>query len=93
MHMQKELAEWGEKSELIDVHVMTWDAWERSFLSSIASDAGLLAIAICLVTTYSFFVLGTLSPVHFRSCTALIGMICVIFGAASGYGVAFFFKQ
>ena len=46
-----------------------------------------------LVTTYSFFVLGALSPVHFRSCTAAIGMMCVVLGAASGYALAFYFGQ
>ena len=90
IHVQEELHAWGERSDFLAVHVMTWDAWERSFLADIAGDAGLLAVAVALVTTYSFFVLGALSPVHFRACTAMVGMLCVVLGAASGYAVAFF---
>ena len=45
------------------------------------------------MTTYSFFVLGSLSPIHFRSATALIGIGCVLLGAAAGYAVAFFVGQ
>ena len=93
IHVQEELHAWGERSDFLAVHVMTWDAWERSFLADIAGDAGLLAVAVALVTTYSFFVLGALSPVHFRACTAMVGMLCVVLGAASGYAVAFFLKQ
>ena len=49
--------------------------------------------AILLVSTYSIFVLGSFSPIHFRSLTALIGVGCVILGAFTGYSVASFFGQ
>lgn len=48
-----------------------------------------MALAILLVFTYSLFVLGSFSPVHFRSLTALIGMGCVLISLTSGYGIAF----
>ena len=93
LHMQAELHAWGERSEFLNVHSLSMDAWESSFLSSIAGDAGLMGLAVALVTTYSLFVLGALSPVHFRSCTATVGTMCVVLGAASGYALAFFAGQ
>ena len=50
-----------------------------------------MAIAILLVSLYSYFVLGSFSPIHFRSLTAMIGMGCVILSLISGYGIAFSF--
>ena len=87
---QKALHEWGLKNEYLGVTVFSNDAWEDSFVSDITGDVAYLSIAVLLVSTYSFFVLGNLSPVHFRSCTAIIGMGCVFLGVTSGYAMAFF---
>lgn len=57
------------------------------------SDVGLLGIAVVLVSTYSFFVLGSLSPIHFRSVTSLLGIFCVLLGTGAGYATAFFIGQ
>ena len=90
MYVQEELYKWGLENEYIGITVFTWDAWERSFVSDVTGDVAYLSIAVLLVSTYSFFVLGSLSPVHFRSCTAIVGMGCVFLGVTSGYAMAFF---
>ena len=41
-----------------------------------------------LVLSYSFVVIGGMSPVHFRSATALVGMTCILLSITSGYGIA-----
>ena len=52
-----------------------------------------MVFALFLVTTYSLFVLGSCSPVHFRMVTALIGLSCVMLATTSGYGLSFAFGK
>ena len=47
-----------------------------------------MVVAVLLILSYSFVVIGALSPVHFRSVTALVGISCVLLSIASGYGIA-----
>lgn len=44
-----------------------------------------------LIVTYSFLVLGGMSPILFRSLTALIGVLVVALSLTCGYGIAFAF--
>ena len=48
-----------------------------------------MAVAISLITLYSYLVLGNFSPVHFRAFSAMVGLSCILVGAISGYGLAF----
>ena len=90
MHVADEVYEWGQNAEHINAFAFTWDAWERSFLSDVTKDMAFLSIAVVLVFSYTLFVLGNLSPIHFRSVIAVVGICCVFLGAATGYAVAFF---
>ena len=54
-------------------------------------DSGLLAIAIALVSIYSYLVLGGFSPILFRSYTAFVGILCVLVSVSSGYALALLF--
>ena len=48
-----------------------------------------MAIALLLIYTYSFFVLGSCSPIHMRIVSAMFGLLCVGLSIAAGYGIAF----
>ena len=69
--------------------MFTDDTWEYYFFVDVLSDLGLLAIAVFLVTFYSYFVLGGCSPIHCRSRSALVGTMCVFLATSAGYAVAF----
>ena len=47
-----------------------------------------MAIAIAFIFVYSNLVLGTCSPIQFRSVSAIIGIFCVLISIAAGYGTA-----
>lgn len=40
-------------------------------------------MSIVLVSTYTVFILGGCSPVHFRSCAAAVGLSCIAFAYMS----------
>ena len=42
-----------------------------------------------MIFTYSFFVLGSCSPIHMRILSAIIGLNCICISIAAGYGLAF----
>ena len=50
-----------------------------------------MLIALLLIYIYSFFVLGSCSPIHMRVISAMVGLFCVGISIASGYGIAFVF--
>ena len=54
--------------------MFTLDGWEVDFLGVVTTDIILLGVAVCLVSLYSYIVLGSFSPIHFRAATAGIGM-------------------
>jgi len=58
-------------------------------MKSIAVDIALLGVAVTLVSLYSYLVLGSFSPVHFRFVTGLIGMSCVLISITAAYAGAF----
>ena len=60
-------------------------------MSEVAVDMALLGTAVVLVSLYSYAVLGSFSPVHFRACTAGIGMFCVLISITAGYAISFLF--
>ena len=49
----------------------------------------MMAMAILLVIGYSYLVLGSFSPIHFRSQLAMVGIFCVILSTAAGFSTAF----
>ena len=63
--------------------------WENDFISDATEDAFLMLIAVLLVMLYSFFALGSCSPIHCRSVSAIIGLICVLLASTSGYALSF----
>ena len=46
--------------------------------------------SVSLIFIYSFFVLGSCSPVHMRIISALMGLTCVGLSICAGYGIAFY---
>ena len=91
MYVADAVYEWSQTKEHINVYAFTYDAWEASFVNDITKDMAWLSLAVALVFTYTIFIIGNLSPVHFRSVIAVVGMVTVFLGAACGYAVAFFF--
>ena len=73
---------------MIDVAVFSRDAWEAEFLGQINSDTIYIVTAASLILLYSFVVIGGLSPIHFRSVVASMGIVCVFLSIGSGYGIA-----
>ena len=47
-----------------------------------------MVFAACSILVYSFIVIGALSPVHFRSVTSMMGIVCIFLSIGSGYGLA-----
>ena len=86
--LQTETSNWGDNSELLDTSAFTRDAWEKQFLTNVDDDLVYMVVAVLLILSYSFVVIGAMSPVHFRSVTALVGISCVLLSIASGYGIA-----
>lgn len=87
--IQEEITKWGEQSKLLNVVCFTRDAWGRSFIANVFEDLILMAFAMSLIVTYSIFVLGGMSPILFRSLTAMIGVSIVALSLTCGYGIAF----
>ena len=42
-----------------------------------------------MIFVYTNIVLGSCSPIYFRSVSAMVGLGCVLFAISSGYGLAF----
>lgn len=68
---------------------LTKQALLESFAQNISDDFFLIAMSIVLVSTYTVFILGGCSPVHFRACSAGVGLFCIAFAYASCQYVAF----
>jgi len=88
VYVQDQIELWSENSELLNVYMFTHAIWELQFKSEAFSDVTLMIIAIILVSCYSYFVLGSFSPVHFRSLSAMVGIGCILLSTATGYAVA-----
>ena len=71
------------------MRVFQADVWETDFFKSLGADVGLLSTALLMIYTYSFFVLGSCSPVHMRVVSAMLGLCCVGLSIVAGYGLAF----
>ena len=63
--------------------------FEEAFIEDAKYDAVFLLSAIILITAYSYFVLGSFSPIHFRALSAMVGLSCVLLATTSGYAIAF----
>ena len=74
---------------MIEVFPLDDKIWEVSFISEATGDGILLASALVLIYIYSFFVLGSCSPVHMRILSAIIGLSCVGLSIGAGYGISF----
>ena len=84
-----EIDKYGETNEYINVRAFSDDVWETDFLKGIGADVGLMGAALVLIYIYSFFVLGSCSPVHMRVVSAMAGLFCVGLSIVAGYGIAF----
>ena len=85
----KQIDEFGETSEYINVRAYVTDVWATDFLGAVGADVGLLGSALLLIYTYSFFVLGSCSPTHLRVVSAIVGISCVGISIIAGYGISF----
>ena len=79
----------GETSDLINTRAFASVVWETDFIGAVGTDVGLLASALLMIYTYSFFVLGSCSPTHMRIVSAMIGITCVGISIVAGYGISF----
>ena len=89
MFMQRAITAWGEQSELLNVYAFSSTMFEQAVINDVKYDAVFLTTAIVLITVYSYFVLGSCSPMHFRALSAMIGLTCVLLATTSGYALAF----
>jgi predicted RND superfamily exporter protein len=88
VYLQRKISSWGDTNRMIDVAVFSIDAWQAQFLENVNNDIIYTVVAGMLVISYSFVVIGGLSPIHFRSAAALVGMTCIFLSITSGYGIA-----
>ena len=89
LYLQEKINEWGENSKLLNIKFFSKKSWELTFVNGILDDALLMGLSVVLVTTYSFFVLGGCSPVHFRGVSSLMGLLCVVLATLCGYSISF----
>ena len=87
----EQIDRWGDTSKYINTRAFSNNVWEKKFISSALVDATLLITAIFMIYFYSFFVLGSCSPIHMRIVSAFFGLCCIGISAAAGYGIASFF--
>ena len=86
--VQERAGAWTAKSKLLNVQVFTFDTWERHFMADAFDDLGLLFLSIVFVSIYSYFVLGSFSPILFRAYTAFVGILCTLISIGAGYALA-----
>ena len=60
-------------------------------MGDLRNDAVLMLIAISLIFVYANLVLGSFSPVHFRSASAMVGLFCVFLAVSSGFAISIWF--
>ena len=84
-----QVAEFENTSQLLKIYPFDGKVWEKGFIAGVGTDAGLLLSAFLLIFSYSFFVLGSCSPVHMRVLSAMIGLSCVGLSIAAGYSLSF----
>ena len=72
---------------MIDFYVWTSYGLTESFGKDIRSDLKYIQVSLLLVALYSIIMLGSCSPLHFRSAAAGITMLCVglSYGASCGF--------
>ena len=58
-------------------------------MKDLSIDASLLGSALLLIYIYSFFVLGSCSPIQMRIISAIVGLSCVGLSICAGYGFSF----
>ena len=63
--------------------------WEMAFVADAIGDGVYMGSAIVLITIYSYIVLGSCSPIHFRAFSAMVGLMCVLLATTSGYALSF----
>ena len=83
------MTEWGNKNKLLNVAMFSTTSWEIVLIADVMGDVGRMLVAFFLISTYSMFVLGSCSPIHFRSVLSTIGLTCVILATTAGYGFSF----
>ena len=88
--MQGNATEFNLQSKHIDVYIFTINGIQEAFRSDLTSDLQLIIMAQYIVGIYTFFFLGSCSPVHCRACPALLGLVCVILSYFSGFSAMFF---
>ena len=88
-YLNDQIDAWGDSNEYLNTAVFSGRIWEETFLNEVFTDVNLLATALLLIYTYSFFVLGSCSPIHMRCVSAIIGISCIGLSTAAGYGTAF----
>ena len=89
LFLQRSITNWGEQSELLNVYAFSGTMFTEAFLDDAKYDAVFLLSAIMLITLYSYFVLGSCSPIHFRALSAMVGLSCVLLATTSGYAISF----
>ena len=89
MFLASSITKWGEESELLNVYTFSGTMFEQALINDVTYDAIFLATSIILITAYSYFVLGSCSPIHFRAISAMVGLTCVLLATTSGYALAF----
>lgn len=84
------LADLNAETEFIQFELLTIRGLEDAFVEDIQADLASIQIAIVLVALYTILVLGTLSAIHCRLVVSLMGLLCVGFAYASGFGLMFY---
>ena len=87
--IQEYTKDYNTKSTKIDLHVWTAFGLTESFSADIKEDLKLIQIAFGLVALYSIIMMGSCSPLHFRSAAAGIALLCVGLSYGSSGGLAY----
>ena len=79
----------NKESSEINAYLFTAGSLKEAFSSDLTSDLNLVQISISLVAVYCIIFMGSWSPIHFRSATAGIALLCVGLSYGSSAGLAY----
>ena len=79
----------NSESKHINAYLFTAGMIQEAFESDLTSDLNLVQVSVSLVAVYTIIFMGSWSPIHFRSATAGIALLCVGLSYASSSGLAY----
>ena len=69
--------DFNEKSSHINVYVFSDGSYQEALYNSFADDFPKLGVSATIILIYCLCLMGSFSPIHFRSVAGTLTLICV----------------